>query len=256
MTDPSQRPDDVLLTSIIIFTDGAASGNPGPGGWAAVIRSPQGDIRELGGAVKDTTNNRMELRATIEALECIAQDPRQVVLFTDSTYVIRGITQWIWGWRKRGWKTSNNTEVTNKDLWQRLFKVAYDRQVRVIWRYVRGHNGSPGNERCDTLAVDFTKNRRPRLYAGPEARYDVDLTLLPPDEGLPEMKSRDASKKKAKAHSYLSVVDGHVSRHATWAECERRVKGRSGARFKKAKSAQDERVILKSWGLSEDALDG
>ena len=252
MTDSNT--DDLLL-AYVAFTDGASSGNPGPGGWAAVIRTPEGEIHELGGGVDDTTNNRMELLATIKALAHLRETEGQVAIFSDSTYVIKGITQWIWGWRKRGWTTSAGKEVTNRDLWEKLFFLTYARKPKVIWRYVPGHAGVPGNERCDEIAVSYTKGRRPRLYRGSESDYTIDLTFLPKDAALPERRSSQGQKKKKKkAHSYLSLVHGDLARHATWAECERRVKGQSGAQFKKAMSPEDEAAIVKDWGLSEGAL--
>jgi ribonuclease HI len=240
-----------LTLAHVVFTDGAASGNPGPGGWAATIRSPEGEIYELGGPDPDTTNNRMEMTGVLRALAHLARTEGQVAIFTDSMYVIRGITQWIWGWRKRGWKKSDGGDVTNQDLWKKLFTVTYARKPAVIWRYVPGHAGVPGNERCDQIAVGYSKHRRVRLYRGPEQGYDVDLTILPPEAPLPEMKER---KPKAKAHSYLSDVGGQLVRHDSWASCESRVKGRSGARFKKTKSAANEVEILQDWGYSPSDL--
>ncbi len=249
MTDDA--PNDLTLATIA-FTDGASSGNPGPGGWAAAIRAPDGRVQELGGFEADTTNHRMELTGTIEALAHLARTEGQVAVFTDSTYVIRGITQWIWGWRKNKWKKADGSEVTNQDLWQRLFSLTYTRKPAVIWRYVPGHAGVPGNERCDRIAVGFSKGQRVRLFRGHEADYDVDLTVLPPEAPLPEMRERAAA--APKAHSYLSELGGDVVRHDTWASCEARVKGRSGARFKKAASATEELEILKIWGLPASKL--
>ncbi len=247
----TQNQDDILL-STVIFTDGAASGNPGPGGWGAVIRSPEGHIHEMGGPAQDTTNNRMELTGAIKALAHLRLNPPgPIFLLTDSTYVIRGITQWIWGWRKRGWKTASGTAVTNKDLWQKLYILTHDSGLNVTWRYVPGHAGFPGNERCDRIAVAHSKGRRVGYFRGPEAEYSIDLTLLPPEAPLPEMKKRKA---KAKAHSYLSVVGGEVMRHDSWSSCESRVKGQSGAKFKKAANAADELTILQTWGISPDKL--
>ena len=105
---------------IIVFTDGAASGNPGPGGWGVIVVTPDGQVTELGGGAPHTTNNRMELSGAIAALEEVADHPDPVAIYTDSTYVIQGITQWIWGWRKRGWKTAQGSDVLNRDLWERL----------------------------------------------------------------------------------------------------------------------------------------
>ena len=241
---------DILL-STIVFTDGAASGNPGPGGWATCIRSPKGDIVELGGHEPNTTNNRMELKGVIRGLAYLAKTSGQVAVFTDSTYVIRGITQWIWGWRKRGWTKSDGGEVTNQDLWKLLFTLTYERKPPVIWRYVPGHAGVPGNERCDRIAVGYSKKRRVGLFRGHESDYQHDLTILPPDAPLPEMKNRTV---KPKAFSYLSVIGDDVVRHDSWASCESRVKGRSGARFKKSTSAQNEVEIVEAWGLSPSKL--
>jgi len=130
--------------------------------------------------------------------------------FTDSTYVIRGITQWIWGWKKRGWKTASGSPVTNQDLWRKLLIVTSDRETPVTWRYVPGHAGIPGNERCDRIAVDFSKHRRVRLFKGHEADYNVDLTQVPAPAPLPEMRKRDKKTKK-KAHSYLSEIGGDAA---------------------------------------------
>lgn len=234
---------------IRIFSDGACSGNPGPGGWGSVVWLPSHEIVELGGGEFSTTNNRMEMTAALEALLFVKDILGPVEFYTDSTYLIRGITQWIWGWRRRGWKTAEGGEVVNRDLWEGLAEVVRARGTagEIRWHYVRGHVGTPGNERCDEIAVAFSKNQPIRLYRGPESTYAVDLTHLPEDTSLPEMKS--PGEKKA-AFSYLSNVGGEVHRHTDWASCERRVKGRSGAKFKKTTSAQNELEVLQSWGLN------
>ncbi|MCX6106163.1 MAG: ribonuclease HI, partial [Proteobacteria bacterium] len=111
------------LESIVIFTDGACSGNPGPGGWATIVVWPGGDVREFGGGEGDTTNNRMELMATIQGLEAVRSATETIILYTDSTYVIRGITQWVWGWRQRGWQTAEGNPVANRELWEELVRL-------------------------------------------------------------------------------------------------------------------------------------
>ncbi len=131
-----------------IYTDGACSGNPGPGGWGALLIY-QGHERELAGGEADTTNNRMELMAAIQALESLTR-PCQVRLHTDSTYVRSGITEWIQRWRQNGWRTSAKKPVKNADLWQRLEAALGEH--RIDWRWVKGHAGDPGNERADALA--------------------------------------------------------------------------------------------------------
>jgi ribonuclease HI len=137
-----------MTESVIIFTDGACRGNPGPGGWGAVLRY-KGNIREMFGGEFDTTNNRMELMAAIMALESLKR-PCQVELSTDSTYVLKGITEWMDNWKARGWKTANKKPVKNEDLWRRL-DVAIGRHD-VQWQWVKGHSGHEGNELADSLA--------------------------------------------------------------------------------------------------------
>ena len=131
-----------------IYTDGACRGNPGPGGWAALL-SYKGRERELSGAEPDTTNNRMELLAVIEALRALTRRTRGRV-FTDSQYVRMGITQWLPTWKARGWRTANRRPVKNQDLWEQLDALASGHDLE--WHWVQGHSGVPGNERCDELA--------------------------------------------------------------------------------------------------------
>jgi ribonuclease HI len=235
------------LEGNIVYSDGACSGNPGRGGWGTIVVTPEGQVTELGGGESETTNNRMELMGAIRGLELLRGAPGPVLMLTDSTYVIRGITQWVWGWRQRGWKTAEGNDVANQDLWERLVRAAVrGKDAKIDWRYVRGHVGIAGNERVDEIAVGFTKGKRVNLYRGPLLGYGVAVHDLPQAEELPEPKPKVA---KQAAFSYLSLVDGVPMRHATWPECERRVKGRSGARFKKALSEQEERQILASWGV-------
>lgn len=136
------------LPSVAIFTDGACKGNPGPGGWGAILRFG-GQEKELNGAEPLTTNNRMELQAAISALNALSR-PCSVDLTTDSVYVRDGITKWVIGWQKNGWKTADRKAVKNDDLWQALLAAARPHQVR--WHWVKGHAGHPENERADALA--------------------------------------------------------------------------------------------------------
>ncbi len=137
------------MSDVEIFTDGACSGNPGPGGWGAILRA-KGREKELSGAEKNTTNNRMEMMAVIAGLESLKR-PCQVKVVTDSQYVMRGMREWLPGWKKRNWKTAGNKPVKNVDLWQRLEQAAAPHQIE--WEWVRGHQGHPDNERADRLAV-------------------------------------------------------------------------------------------------------
>jgi ribonuclease HI len=136
------------LKQIELFTDGACRGNPGPGGWGALLRYA-GRERELYGSASSTTNNRMELLAAIEGLAALSE-PCEVTLTTDSTYVMKGITEWIENWKRRDWKTASKKPVANADLWRRLDEQSA--RHRVHWRWVKGHSGHPGNERADALA--------------------------------------------------------------------------------------------------------
>lgn len=234
---------------ILAFTDGACTGNPGPGGWGSIIVYTDDRVLELGGGDPSTTNNRMEIRAAIGVLNAVKGERAPVHLYTDSVYLIRGITEWIHGWRRKGWLTAEGKDVQNRDLWEQLAGLCYARGAgeKISWRWVRGHQGSPGNERCDKIAVAYAKGKSVRLYSGHLGHYQVEVLDLPPEVPLPEMKDR--TEPKQAAYSYLSLVDGVVERHQTWGECERRVKGRSGARFKKATSAEDENSILAAWGV-------
>jgi ribonuclease HI len=138
------------LPHVEIATDGACKGNPGPGGWGAVIRWGDRE-KDLSGAENPTTNNRMELMAAIRALEALRK-PCRVTLSTDSKYVMDGLTKWIHGWRKNGWKTADRKPVKNADLWQELLAACAPH--RIDWKWVKGHAGHPDNERADKLASD------------------------------------------------------------------------------------------------------
>ena len=137
-----------MTEAVIIYTDGACRGNPGRGGWGVILRY-KGTVKELHGGDKETTNNRMELMAAIQALEALKK-PCTVQLYSDSSYVLKGITEWLPNWKKRGWKTASNHPVKNVDLWQRLDAAIAQHQIE--WRWVKGHSGNTGNERADTLA--------------------------------------------------------------------------------------------------------
>jgi len=139
---------ETKLPHVVIHTDGACSGNPGPGGWGATLKFGEVE-KELSGGEKNTTNNRMELMAAISALEALKR-PAMVDLYTDSQYLRGGITGWIFGWKKNGWKTSDRKPVKNVDLWQRLDSAIGEHKVR--WHWVRGHAGHDENERVDELA--------------------------------------------------------------------------------------------------------
>jgi ribonuclease HI len=144
-----QRPaNDPAMKQVDIFTDGACKGNPGPGGWAAILRMGAHE-KELTGGEAATTNNRMEMTAILRGLSAL-NEPCAVTVHTDSRYVIDGMTQWIFGWQKRGWLNAAKKPVANEDLWRELIAAA--RPHKVSWEWVKGHSGHPENERCDALA--------------------------------------------------------------------------------------------------------
>jgi len=148
----SVKPD---MTRVEIFCDGACSGNPGPGGYGAILRCG-GREKEISGWAPDTTNNRMELTAVIEALRQLTR-PCLITVTTDSQYVVKGMTEWIAGWQRNGWRNSKKEQVLNRDLWESLLEAS--RQHSITWKWVRGHDGHAENERCDCLARDALTRR-------------------------------------------------------------------------------------------------
>ena len=145
-----------------IYTDGACTGNPGPGGWGVVVYFADGSVHELGGRSAQTTNNRMEMQAAIAALQFLTQSEQQefITLYTDSQYLINGITKWVKGWKKKGWKTAEGKPVLNQELWETLDQL---NSKQIKWQYVRGHAGNFGNERCDAIARAFANGKTPHL---------------------------------------------------------------------------------------------
>ena len=150
------------MPDILMYTDGACLGNPGPGGWGVRILYPDGTVRELGGREASTTNNRMELEGALAALRAV--DPAaSATVYSDSQYVINGLTKWLPGWKRKGWVTSTRAPVKNRDLWKLLDAAG---PGRVKWRHVRGHSGDPGNDRADEIARGFAVGKPPVLADG------------------------------------------------------------------------------------------
>ncbi len=151
----------------IIFTDGSSRGNPGPGGWGTVVISDM-TVAELGGREEMTTNNRMEMLAVIKGLkEANIED--NIIVYSDSQYVIKGITEWIHGWIKKGWRNSQKKAVLNRDLWEELLKACQGKEI--VWQYVKGHDDNAGNIRCDEIATRFADGEKMALYKGPREKY-------------------------------------------------------------------------------------
>ncbi len=249
-----QRPSQTLPadSAIQVYTDGACSGNPGPGGWAALILQPQkGWIEELAGYQSKTTNNQMELLAAIEGLRRASKlsttSGKKILILTDSVYVIKGITQWIHGWKRNGWQTADGKPVSNVDLWQRLEAIVVTLKGFVAWQYVPGHAGVAGNERVDSLAVSYSKGEDPSVYCGPLSAYPYEIPLNAPQFLVPEGK-KSPKGGKGQRPLYLVLKGRQLSHFLTWKECEAVVKGVSGARFKKVETKQDLEATLRSWG--------
>jgi ribonuclease HI len=205
-------------------------------------------VTELGGGEKFTTNNKMELTGAIEGLSHVEVGSSNVI-YTDSSYVINGIIKWIHGWKKNGWKTKTKEDVSNKDLWIKL--LAQIEGKKIEWKHVSGHAGIVGNERCDRIATAFADGEKMKLYNGALANYDLPniLNISPGSAGSAGSveKKSSSSHSKAKAYSYVSSVGGVIETHHTWAECEKRVKGAKGARYKKSTSIGDEAKIIEEF---------
>jgi len=234
------------VPEISLFSDGACSGNPGPGGWACILTDFK-KVREMCGSERATTNNRMELMGLIEGLRAIKDRDCKVKVYSDSVYVLKGASQWVHGWKRKGWKTSDGADVLNKDLWEVVDKLVSSWLGKIEWHYVKGHAGIPANERCDELAVMCSQGTKPDLFSGAYQNYPVDLHELPEQTVLPSNKSPGT---KAKPYAYLSNIGGLVVRHSNWASCEARVKGRSNAKYKKVMSPDEEANLLESWGAT------
>jgi ribonuclease HI len=197
----------------------------------------------------------MELSAAIEALSYVRDMGGEytIDMHVDSQYVINGITKWVLGWEKNGWINSKKEEVLNRDLWEPLAEVVADLQMsgcKISWHHTPGHAGIEGNDRADVIATMFADGDTPELFNGDRSEYGVDLA---PHAGDPRLlalkKTKSKSKSEWKAYSYLSLVNGRIEKHSTWADCEKRVKGARGAKFKKSVSAEDEKAIKKTWGM-------
>lgn len=237
------------MTWPVAYTDGACLGNPGPGGWGARILYPDGSVAEYGGAARAlTTNNQMELQAAIEALQRMRHF-QSVTVVTDSRYVIDGVTQWIHGWRRRNWLTASRTPVKNQQLWMRLADLNH---TGVRWQHVRGHSGDPNNERVDDIARAFAQGACPVLFKGrvgddsdPVQAY-LQAASTPV---LPQVNRQKASGRVFDKPCYVSIVHGQVTLDAEWALCSARVRGVSGALYKKVRNAEELAVFCAKHGV-------
>ena len=227
-----------------IYTDGASRGNPGPGGWAVIVIS--GDrVQEIAGRMDDVTNNQMELMAVQKALEYVEENipGGQVLVHTDSTYVLKGLEYWLDGWVRNGWITSTKKPVENKGLWEKLYELRESLGNRLKLVKVAGHSGHEFNDRCDELAVALALNKKEDVFSGTLVDYKNKLS-----ENPPKSVQKTTKTKAGPAYSYVSLIDGKVFVDKTWAACEARVKGRK-AKFKKVFSKAEETDLIQNYTL-------
>jgi ribonuclease HI len=229
-----------MKDKIIIFTDGSSRGNPGAGGWAAItVRDNK--VKEIGGGEPNVTNNQMELTAAINGLANLGALAAPIEFYTDSSYVVNGITEWVSSWRVNNWRTKTKKEVLNRELWEKLIELSENKNIE--WKYIGGHVGVAANERADEIATMYADRLKPALYNGPISKYSIDVLNFKIDNKMAALRRREGRP----AYSYVSSVNGKIKIHKTWADCEKGVKGKSGARFKKALDASDEAKIIKEF---------
>ncbi|HSE56473.1 MAG TPA: RNase H family protein [Candidatus Paceibacterota bacterium] len=237
-----------MKKELTIYTDGASRGNPGPGGWAAVLLTDD-QVFELAGRIARATNNHMELMAVYEALvnKQVHAHRGIVTVLSDSAYVVNGLNSWVYGWEKNGWITSTKTKVENRELWQSLLKLLRVYGDRLAIQKVSGHSGELYNERCDELAVAAALGKNPKLFSGTLKKYEefLEETGVTVKQAAPKKKKNDAP-----AYSYVSLVNGKVHVDKTWGSCEKRVKGAKGARYKKVFSRAEETALVQDYTLS------
>jgi ribonuclease HI len=242
------------MKTLTIYTDGASRGNPGPGGWGAVVLV-DGYAMELAGAAKKATNNQMELEAVISVLSDSGAKAHKgpVVVHSDSAYVINGLTSWMYGWEKKGWVTMAKTPVENKMMWQKALVLAKEYGDRLTFTKVSGHAGDLYNERCDELAVAAALGKKETHFKGSQKDYDAFLKEIGTTKKVEGGKVKIKSKKKkdtGPAYAYVSTVGGKVYSDKTWAVCEARVKGKKGAKYKKVFSKAEETSLVQDYTLT------
>jgi ribonuclease HI len=246
-----------MKKELIIYTDGASRGNPGPGGWGAVILvgPPAGGIAmEIAGSAKKATNNQMELQAVLEVLSDSATRAHNgpIAVFSDSAYVVNGLNSWIWGWEKKGWITSTKTPVENKEIWVKLLALLKELGSKLTVAKIKGHGGELYNERCDELAVSAALGKKEKHFKGSQKDYDKFLKDIGTTKKSKSSKTKTTNRKalpSGPAYSYVSMVGGKVYTDKTWAECEARVKGKKGAKYKKVFSKAEETALVQDYTL-------
>lgn len=214
------------MSAVTIITDGACSGNPGPGGWATIVVHADNTVDEYSGSASNTTNNQMELQAIIVGLQKVNAQ-HEIHIYTDSQYVLNGITKWVFGWQKNGWRTKDGNDVENQPLWRTLVSLTHK---NIHWHHVKGHSGHPMNERANMLAQQLAKSHGHHSTTTHVSEHHATT----PVNTFPR---------------YISLVGSAFRQHATWDECKQAVHGVSGARFKKVCSAHELARQRTQWGL-------
>ena len=237
---------------LMAYTDGACKGNPGPGGWGAVLCWDRKSVVEMGGSCASTTNNQMELTAIAEVLAvAVARQPAEVEIFTDSRYAIDGATKWLSGWIRSGWVTSSGSQVLNQFQWQRISEFMANlkaQRAAVKWNHIPAHSGYAGNEQADSIASRMATGTNVELYDGSLADYPRNLFDFA--AGQKSTATRPRSSSKGSAVYYLSFVDGVLRKHQTWDSCKGSVLGKKGALYKKVRGDGEALEIIAKWGLS------
>lgn len=240
--------------SIIIYTDGSSLGNPGPGGYGCVIVFQAKElVVELGGYDHSTTNNKMELTAIATALEYLKKHhvshDVNIVIHTDSSYAINGITKWMFGWLKNNWITSTKTPVLNSEIWKQLIPLK-NYFKKLSFEHVRGHSGIWGNERCDMIATSFASKTTIDLFHGKFIDYDPRIlsSAVASNAGsaISVSQKTKSTKNSGKAYSYVALVNGKIQTFKDWESCKAVVHGRS-SKYKKALSKIEEDALIKEW---------
>jgi ribonuclease HI len=239
-----------MKKQVTIYTDGASRGNPGKGGWGAILMTEK-EVVELAGRKDDATNNQMELEGAIQALATAVKKFKGdiVVLHSDSAYVLGGLNSWLDGWVRNNWVTVTKKPVENKLQWQKLLALRDElgRDLQLV--KVAGHSGHDYNDRCDELAVAYALDKKIPLFKGTYTAYIGYLAEHPPVSVQKKAKSSSSSSSK-KAYSYISLVGGKVYRDTSWSACEARVKDTRGAKYKKVFSKEEETELMQDYTLA------
>lgn len=232
----------------MVYGDGACSGNPGPGGWAFLLADlDHGTVVEKSGFAMPTTNNRMELAALLETLKWLESHyptEKDIELFWDSSYVVNGFNQWLFGWSKRDFTKADGKEISNLDLWKSIWDLK-QKLPKFKMTQIPGHSALHGNERVDELAVAQSQRAPIEEYNGSLSTYPISVEDLMAPAAFPKGSEKKSNQKYP---AYLSFVDGKLERDLDWPTCQARVKGKS-AKYKKVKNSVEEAQTLKAWAV-------